>query len=354
MADDLSFLPDQEEPEDLSFLPDQPKTVTLPGPGPVSSAPSPLPFARDPGNVINAVPGAADESGRPTPTISAGVPQPALVVYEPSEEDLIQVLSKVKPEELELARQVLQRDVKTREDLNLLQGKLSSFGEKHGFGFTADLVENLLNPLTIPEIEMIGVFGHSGKVASFAALSEKVSPARMKQVIKFFNFAEKGTLSGYFDRVAARKNVAMTPELLTNPTEFAEELSLAEKRGMISAQLTLPDDIGNMTPNDPLGAIKKRLALPGEIVAEIIKGDRVTPNDPMGMLPAKTYRVVPVNTPVPDYLVKDVTPEGARNLAVTSDAMTREFIEKAFKPSGISGDTASKKATKKAVDLVRS
>ena len=82
----MAFVPDEQQD---SFTPDEPVTpVVLPGPGPVSSALAPLPLARDPGNIITSINGVANESGRPKPTISAGVPQPALVVYQPSEEDM--------------------------------------------------------------------------------------------------------------------------------------------------------------------------------------------------------------------------------------------------------------------------
>jgi len=74
--------------------------------------------------------------------------------FDVTEGDIVSVLSKVRPEERKEARQVFQRDVKSRDDLNLLQGKLSEIGKEHGFPLTAGLIEDLLNPLTVPEIAM--------------------------------------------------------------------------------------------------------------------------------------------------------------------------------------------------------
>src|SRR3990167_8163835 len=124
---DLSFLPDQEDA--FSFLPDQkPKPqIQLSGPAPVSQISPPT---ADFSFLPDLTPQVATEVGQSPLTIGPDISKDPLILYKPTEEDMTQVLSMVKPEERELARKVLQRDVTSREDLNLLQGKLKKFGEE--------------------------------------------------------------------------------------------------------------------------------------------------------------------------------------------------------------------------------
>ena len=259
-----------------------------------------------------------------------------LTIFTPSEQEIRNILSYVSPSEREKAKEVLTKTVQNREDLNVLQGRLTALGEKYlgkigGFG--AGLIEDFLNPLSIPEVALF----NSG-VSLFKSSSRK----RFLDAIPQFS-----------DDIL--RVMGDTP--VETPITIATRKELRVKSQKITDQLFLPDEIGNATPLDPLGGLKKRLALPDEEGVEIVFLDRITPTDPMGVLLPKGIRVVPISQSIPDNILIAVSPDGARSLALGQNNVINTLVKNISVTSivkKLSGRSSKKNHAKKVEDLVNS
>ena len=328
--------------EELSVL--EKKPVILSGPKPVSQIIPPITVPISTSDLTPA-PARASEPPVETAIVAPGKAISAPESFQPTEGDIISVLSKVKPEERELAAKVFQRDVKTRADLNILQGRLAKFGKEHGFGVTAGLIEDFLNPNIVAETALGNASIKLGKLL----LNKYI---RGSELLTGKGIREAETL--------------LEKDIPVSASDVVTRKEIEKKKQTILQELYIPDDLSMATKNDPTGVMKKRLALPGETGAEVVVGDRASVNDPLGILAPKSYRVVPVTQEVPDYLIKDLTPEGVRNLALSQSASSQEqagFIskvameaKKAGRVIGVSSRSgvSSEKASKKIIDNVRS
>lgn len=272
--------------------------------------------------------------------------QPGTTIFQP---DIGDVLGLVRPGDREEARSIFQRDVRNQEDLNLLQGHLTAFGQAHGFPVSARFIEGALNPVSLANLAMMEMtLGSQAPLFRKMVRGEDISA----DVKAFFSGDPYSTISN----IASAESVPLTP------VEVNIRQELERKKSDILAQLVLPDDVSRATENDPTGVFQKRLALPGEMGGEFLKGDRITANDPMGVYPPKTYRVIPIQTTIPDSLIQDTSPEGLRDIILHQNVAAQALAEDIAKnpriipgrlPSEIASDNVIASVKDNTVDKVR-
>lgn len=322
---------------------------------PTSSAPAPAP--KPPASYLSPLGqtrtlidlpsgGVAQEPPRETRLVRPNLDRP---VYAPQDEgQLVRLLAgQVTPEE-RVAFGGPERI--GREQFDIFKGGLQKTLSKSGAPLLGSLAEYTLNPFTIAEAALaetgLKTAGRGLKIGANKLLGEEAfrvpsaNPVALSRARNIAEISKRKSLGEVYPTYPGTENVpAISPE----------------HKAKVFQALENHPDVSNVTPNDPLGTIPKRLALPGEPGGEIIQMPRTTASDPMGVLQPRKIRLVPRSQPIPDNLIAEVNPENIPKIISNVDNIVAKNV-----PTGISPATKgviSKGATqaeKRVIDNVNS
>lgn len=179
---------------------------------------------------------------------------PAPAEMQGTDQDVIDLLSQVSPEDMAKAGEAFIQTPRTREDLGLFQGKAAEVGERIGAPLTGRIIEDLANPMTIPETALLGVAGKAIK-AGYRALvpAEKVVeklplyPLRQTARQKMFQKAEEQAKRFFpdepdefkvFDQLPTRAVMDAAGKMVQQP---AQEFGEAEVKASVQKAVASTD-----------------------------------------------------------------------------------------------------------------
>src|SRR3990167_5527741 len=202
---------------------------------------------------------------------------------QPSEQGVRALLSQISPEEMASSKEAFTPVPQTREDLGLFQGKAAEVGKKIGAPLAGRMIEDLANPMTIPETALLsagfGMAARGLRAAGILKPAAKLVGESVASVVKE-SYAPTSTTEMWkltLDYVDDKMSTLITPEMQTylskigvnvrQVREYAADLVYGNKRSLSKLPTPVRKLIGDITRGGPetvlqnLGADYKALAV---------------------------------------------------------------------------------------------